>query len=52
MMPVTEGEPIELRSVGSFVVFDIAVFRSNIRFRGEYERGLFVGISEDAARSA
>jgi hypothetical protein len=50
MMPVTEGEPIELRSVGSFVVFDIAVFRSNIRFRGEYEQGLLVGISEDAAK--
>jgi hypothetical protein len=49
-LPVTEGEPIELHSVGSFVVFDIAVFRSNIRFRAEYEHGLLVGMCEDAAK--
>ena len=48
--PLNDAEPMEVRSVGSYVVFDIAVFRSNIRFRGEYERGLLVGICEDAAK--
>jgi len=48
--PASGDEPVEMRSVGSFVVYDIAVFRAGIRFRGEYEHGLAVGICEDAAR--
>jgi hypothetical protein len=43
-------ELIELNSVGSYVLFDIAVFRSNIRFRADYEHGLLVGVCEDAAK--
>jgi len=43
-------EPIELTSVGSYVVFDIAIFRSNIRFRADYDHGLLVGVCEDAAK--
>ncbi|MBX5496050.1 MAG: hypothetical protein IRZ15_12015, partial [Bryobacteraceae bacterium] len=44
------AEPIELNSVGSYVLFDIAVFRSGIRFRGAFDSGLLVGICEDAAK--
>lgn len=44
------GQPtIELNSVGSFVLFDIAIFQSGIRYRGEdCDHGLLVGACEDA----
>jgi hypothetical protein len=48
--PASGAEPIELASVGSFVVFDVAVFRANVRFRAGFERGLLVGVCEDAAK--
>lgn len=52
MRPVSPlpGQPvIELSSAGSFVLFDIAVFRSGIRYRGDdCEHGLLVGACEDA----
>jgi hypothetical protein len=49
--PIRPRAPIEMTSVGSFVVFDMAVFRSDIRFRGDFEHGLLVGICEDAAKA-
>lgn len=44
------GQPaIELHSVGSFVLFDIAIFQAGIRYRGDdCEHGLLVGVCEDA----
>jgi hypothetical protein len=49
-IPHATVEPIELNSVGSFVLFDAALFRAGIRFRGEYDHGLLVGLCEDAAK--
>jgi hypothetical protein len=48
--PNAPHEPIELSSVGSYVLFDIAIFRSNIRFRADYDHGLLIGICQEAAK--
>lgn len=40
---------VELSSVGSVVLFDRKVFDAGVRFRGEYENGLLVGVCRDAA---
>lgn len=48
-VPHDHIEPIEASSVGSFVLFDAALFRANIRFRSEYDHGLLVGLCEDGA---
>jgi hypothetical protein len=48
--PDAPHEPIELSSVGSYVLFDIAIFRSNIRFRADYDHGLLIGICQEAAK--
>jgi len=48
--PDAPHEQIELSSVGSYVLFDIAIFRSNIRFRGDYDHGLLIGFCEEAAK--
>lgn len=49
--PTVLHPPIELATVGSFVLFDAAIFKSGIRYRGEdYEDGLLVGVCNDARR--
>ena len=48
--PDAPHEPIELSSVGSYVLFDTAIFRSNIRFRADYDHGLLIGICQEAAK--
>lgn len=48
--PNAPHEPIELSSVGSYVLFDTAIFRSNIRFRADYDHGLLIGICQEAAK--
>jgi glycosyltransferase involved in cell wall biosynthesis len=40
---------VELNSVGSCVLFKRDIFDAGVRFRGEYENGLLVGVCRDAA---
>lgn len=41
---------VELASVGSVVLFRREVFDRGVRFRGEYENGLLVGVCQDARK--
>lgn len=47
-LPVAGAIPLEVGSVGSFILYNAAIFRDGLRLRGEYEAGHLVGLCHDA----